>query len=227
MSKKTVVRKAARAIKAMNRGRAEMSAAKQEVKEAVRQLRNLEHAKDLLVHMQQQQTPEVLVSLTEQRLREGLQAFATVLSLGEALPVPQKAQFFTLVKSLGKVFEENERALRNNLLEYIKSHGQPINENGSLEAQVEGYRLPANRTPPKYDDKKVEGMLRSKGIPVVAGMRSVEVYETDVVKLERLLTLEPGTSYFGLVTLAELEACKTTEKWAVQEPKPVKEVQGE
>lgn len=169
-------------------------------------------------------TVEDRLAGAETLLREGLQVLTNVLSLSEMTP-PQKAQTFLLTKTVTEALSKSQTLIRDALLDYTKTNGKPFNENGSIEAHIPGYRLEVRRVAPKLDDEKVQALLSARGIPLSVAMEERVSHVTNETKLIELSHQTQGQPYFGVVTPEDVKNCMTEEKWQVQSPKPVKEVE--
>lgn len=129
------------------------------------------------------------------------------------------AQLDTTMRPISKAIEACHKLVKDRLLAAVKATGKPFNENGSLEAQLPGFRLQAWRNAPKLDAGKVFALAGGKGIlPNAIGTPREVEYDLDESKVKALVEE-------GKISQEELDSCKTSERWILQEPKPVLEVE--
>lgn len=122
-----------------------------------------------------------------------------------------------------KKLDETAKARQERL---VREQGQVTSEKGSMELVQDGYRFPLRPKKTGYDDRKVEAMLRAKGLdPSVAMHRPEAPYETDADRLEALAhrTWDINGADIPTITQADLDACKYPLEYAVLQPEKVEE----
>lgn len=132
-----------------------------------------------------------------------------------------------------KKLDETAKARQERL---VREQGQVTSDKGSMELVQDGYRFPLRPKKTGYDDRKVEAMLRAKGLdPSVAMHRPEAPYETDVDRLEALaksggIVVPAGVNGANeplarqvSITEADLAACKHELEYAVLQPEKVQE----
>ena len=161
------------------------------------------------------QTAEV-VALKKQDLGEsgiaikrGLQVLADVLTY-DITPNDVSAVYLQL-KNVEDVLKDIGSLARDRLLAYIKQEGEPISEGGSLKARLGEYEVCAIIRSAGYDAKKVQQMLRSKGLDATAGCDTEIKYKPNPDKLEALVDT-------GRLTRDELKLCKVDPDYRVERP---------
>lgn len=126
-----------------------------------------------------------------------------------------------------KKLDETAKARQERL---VREQGQVTSEKGSMELVQDGYRFPLRPKKTGYDDRKVEAMLRAKGLdPSVAMHRDWAPWETDATRLEELSKAQNmaeemhNMSSPTTITQADLDACKYPLEYAVLQPEKVEE----
>lgn len=160
------------------------------------------------------------VEITPQTAQSHVKAGLVQLSTFIPNMTPSElAQLDVGLRPITKAFEACAKLVKERLSGLVQKTGTPFNENGSLEAQLPGFRIQSWRYPSKLDSAKVIALVVGKGRPHsdVANARVVTEWDLDEAKLEALVK-------DGVVAQEELDACKTKERWVLQEPKPVTEV---
>jgi hypothetical protein len=137
------------------------------------------------------------------------EAFASNLSRLAPEQYPQAIQF---VKTIGKLAEDSEKALKQMVVPLLKEKGAVATDAGTRRMTVSGYELEIQPTGNGYDSKKVEALLRAKAIDVTLGMDQEISYKLNETKLATLVGL-------GRMSKEELETCKKEEGWKMMSPK--------
>jgi len=107
------------------------------------------------------------------------------------------------------------KAGKQRLLELVEDKGEVVTEKGTKVYEADGWHLEARPWRTGFDSKKVETMLRAKGLEPDTHMNIKVSYEVDEVKL-KLLQLN------GRVTEAEMDLAKYDRKMVLLTPKKLK-----
>lgn len=110
-----------------------------------------------------------------------------------------------MAKSAGKI-------IKPLITDIVKAKGKVETENGTMRANVGGYKLEIQPQSTKLNEKKVEALLRSKNLNPETHMDTVITYSVNQGKLDRLVAE-------GKMTEEELATCKPDEAWKVMAPK--------
>lgn len=126
----------------------------------------------------------IVLADEKQKLWGALQAYAAALS---NLTDEQVPTAFGTADELQKLSEDVRSRLRDRLLLYLQVNGQKTTEKGSVAADVGGFTVTAIPTRTGIDPKKLETLLRRKGIDVEAGMDATVAYKVNPEKVAKLL----------------------------------------
>ena len=146
---------------------------------------------------------------TQSTLKKGLAALAEMLS-GDITP-PDLIKVFDQLKTYKDTVEDMEKLAKDRLLAYVREAGVRISEAGSLRAEVAGYSVEATVRNSGYDPKKVQVLLRSKGLGPEAGCDATVTYKPNVTKLD-------GLVIDGKLNATELEGCRFTPEYNLKRP---------
>lgn len=141
---------------------------------------------------------DIVLAEKKSHLQAALQSFASALS---SLTNEQVPAALEIARDLGKLAEETEAALKTRALLYLNMHGHQVTDKGSVQAEVGGFRLTAIPTRTGYDPKKLEAVLRRRGLTPEAGMNVTVTYKVDEAKVAGLFAA-------GKLTEHDLEASK-------------------
>lgn len=132
------------------------------------------------------------------QLTLALRQFAEALSnlTDEQVPVA-----LDMARELGRLAEDTQDALKQRALLYLNVHGQVVTEKGSRQARVGGFTVTAVPTRTGLDPKKVEPLLRRRGLEPSAHMKSTIKYDVDQARIDRLVAE-------GKLQPADVEACR-------------------
>jgi len=126
-----------------------------------------------------------------------MQLGATLSNVADA----DLGQTMATVRQFGDVLEAAEASMKARILPYIKANGMTVTEKGSMRATINGYMLEAQPTRTGYDSKKVEALLRARGIEPETAMDAVVTYKVNEGKLA-------DTVRSGAVSTDEAEATR-------------------
>lgn len=135
-----------------------------------------------------------------------LRQFADKLSTLADEEVPEA---YEMADAFARALEHAKVGLRDRALMYLNVHGKKVTDKGTVETAVGEYLVRAIPTRTGYDPKKVEGMLRRRGLDPVAGMDPTITYRVNGPKLEEL---RAG----GHITDGDLQSCKYSEGFRVE-----------
>lgn len=118
----------------------------------------------------------------------------------------QQPEALTVVRSFGRVIEDTEAVLKQRIVEWLKTNGTQTTEKGTLQARVAGYVMEIQPTRTGMDGKKLEALLRAKGLDPSLGMDAKVSYTPNEGKLadavrvgklseDELATCQYDTSY--------------------------------
>lgn len=140
------------------------------------------------------------------------QLMATLVSIADQLanlPAEQVPAAVQLMANGKALFEEAYSRFRDRAITQLKENGSPVGEKGSLTQQLGTWTMTAIRTRSGFDPKKVEALLRRKGLDPAAWMRTTLTYAVDDEKLANLKA-RPD------VTAADMEGCKYDESYRIE-----------
>ncbi|UOF79708.1 hypothetical protein [Caudoviricetes sp.] len=149
---------------------------------------------------------DAIIPAVKKQLMQALASVADQLSNLPADQVPAAVQLMAGGKAL---FEEAYTRFRDRAISQLKESGTPIGEKGSLTQQLGRWTMTAIRTRSGFDPKKVEALLRRKGLDPAAWMRTTLSYAVDEDKLNNL-------RHRPDVTPADLEGCKYDESFRIE-----------
>lgn len=117
-------------------------------------------------------------------------------------------------------WEKNIKDLQSNtkqrLVALLKDKGQVVTNKGSRELLVDGYRIRCKPYRSGVDPKKLEALVRAKGLDPEQIMQQVITYDLDPVKLG--IAVEKK-----LISSDEAATCVYDESWTLETPKKVSE----
>lgn len=142
----------------------------------------------------------------KEQLTLALRNFAQALSTLSDEQVPAALE---MARELGKLSDETGEALKQRALLYLNVHGQQVTDKGSRQARVDGFLLKAIPTRTGLDPKKVETLLRRKGMEPSAHMRSTIKYEVDAERMDKLVM-------DGKLSTQDVEACRYDKSFRVE-----------
>lgn len=112
---------------------------------------------------------------------------------------------FDMTDQLRDMAEEVRTRLRDRILLYVQAKGRQLTDKGSMTAESGGFKLTAIPTRTGIDPKKLEALLRRKGIDPAVAMDATITYKVNMGKLATC-SLTPG----------ELTACSYDKAFRVQ-----------
>lgn len=113
-----------------------------------------------------------------------MQAIARKLQTMTNEEVPAAMDFFTQLKKMSDGVRDN---IKDRLLLYMNVNGKQVTEKGTLETVVGGYLVRTVPVKTGVDSKKLEKLLRARGIDVVAGMDPVTTWKANADKVQRMV----------------------------------------
>lgn len=153
-----------------------------------------------------------LIQVAVDRTMGGIKTLAELASAKDLAP-DQVARLFALSKVIGEaVVKSIEPVLKDRVVRLLKERGTQVTEGGSRAATIDGWKLFMKPHRTGLEAKKVEGLLRAKGV------RDMELYMTPDIsyKVSEAGILKAVEE--GLLTRDELESCRYRESWAVEVP---------
>lgn len=141
---------------------------------------------------------------------EYLTAASLVLSQ-TSLPTPVLVETFDQLKGYEDAVADVVGVARGKLLDIVKAQGSG---DSSLKLNVGGYEVSARPRKTGLDAKKLEALLRAKGMDPAAHMTTKVTYEVDAAKAEVLVGM-------GKLTSDELNTCIPPLEYNLMRPKKV------
>lgn len=126
----------------------------------------------------------IVLSDTKQELQTALRSFASALANLTDDQIPAALE---LARDLGKLAEETESQLKTRCLLYLNVNGHQVTDKGSTQANVGGYRVTAIPTRTGLDPKKLEVVLRRKGLQPADAMDATVTYKVNQQKVDKLV----------------------------------------
>jgi hypothetical protein len=151
-------------------------------------------------------------------VQNGLTELANLLS--GKLAAPRVAAIYEYLGSLEKTVGALKEAGRGRVLGLLQESGKKATEAGTLQLQEAGWLLEARPTGGGFDDRKVEALIRARGLDPARFMDTVITYKLRPSTIEYLQSTENGGAG---ITADELETCRRDRGWAVQTPKKLEE----
>lgn len=139
---------------------------------------------------------------------------AEILSL-ETLPPATLAATMKVLRDAKKGIDGGlEPIAKKKIIALLKDLPPKVGTKGSREMVVEGWRIPMKPYRTGTDPKKLEALIRAKGLEPGKFMSTKITYELsdDDVKKAALAKVVSGD---------EIESCKYEESWTVETPEPV------
>lgn len=134
------------------------------------------------------------------------------------LPISRRAEIFTQLRTIGNNIEDLQKAARNAALNVIEKHPASIaiGDNGSKQADIDGWRFEASRNGGYYIADKVEALLRARKLNVDKFMDQTITHSINLDKIVALKLKHPDIAQ-------ELEQCRAPRGWSVKTPKKLSE----
>ena len=110
--------------------------------------------------------------------------------------------------------EETAKQVKAMVVAIVKERGNQTTSTGSKELIAAGWKLRIQPWRTGYDSKKVEALLRAKGLQPASHMDSKITYSVNEMKLGALVAT-------GTLTQEELETTRYEETYTVRSPEPV------
>lgn len=139
---------------------------------------------------------------------------ASVLSVGTLAP-ETLTKVIQTVKTYEKAIEKLTEVYKARYLNHLKEKGV-AGETGTLTARVGAYTWEARVQSNKYDEKRIEALVRAKGMEPEDHMDAHITYKVNEAKLDKAIER-------GLLKREDVEACRAERRYAVQQPKLAKE----
>lgn len=136
---------------------------------------------------------------------------ASLILSQDNLPVPVLAETFDMLKGYEDAVSDVAGVARGKLLDLLKEQGSG---ESSLKLTVGGWELSARPRKTGLDAKKLEALLRAKGIDPTNYMTTKVSYEVDPARVP-LLTAD------GKLSQAELDTCVPPTEYNLMRPKKV------
>lgn len=143
---------------------------------------------------------------------DGMRRLANTLSMD--LTPKGLAKVYTDMKSWEDNLADLIKNARDRILALVQRDGEKVTDAGTMKLIVDDVELSIQPRKTGYDDKKVEAMVRNKGLDPSKCMTPVLIFKADAKLLESL----KGE---GKVAQAELDACKHDLAYNVMTPKAV------
>ncbi len=128
----------------------------------------------------------------------------------------QGAATHSVVAALASSLEDIKKALRDRMLDAIRTLGKRVTDKGTLLLTVDGWELEARPTRTGVDAKRLEAALRSRGVDPGKYMQATIGYKVDNTKLQYAIS-------DGVLTVEEIGACsyEQDQSYSVQPPRRV------
>lgn len=141
-------------------------------------------------------------------------AFSDLSNIITNMTPEEQGPVFDTTKKVKEVAEYMYEVTRVRVLKYITEHGERKTEKGTLVAVVGGYALEAQPARTGVDSKKLEAMLRVKGLDPTVAMDAVVTYKVNNDKAVDAVAR-------GVITEGELVACHYEASYRVMGPQKV------
>ena len=148
----------------------------------------------------------IVLADEKNKLFPALQGWAVALSNLQPEQVPAALDMARQMKNLS---EEVHDKLRDRLLAGVKLNGVKVTEKGSLQDNVGGFKVTAIPTRTGTDPKKLETMLRAKGLDPLLCMDAEITHKFNPTK-----TI--GAVVLGKISQADWDSCKYDPAFRVQ-----------
>jgi hypothetical protein len=175
-------------------------------------------------------TPHAALTEAKAKVSRVFEVLSEVLQRPE-LPSGELAHMRDTFQFWSNGMKEMDGLAKERQRERVLKEGSVVTSKGSMELVEDGWRFQLRPQKTGYDDRKVEAMLRAKGLPPEFAMHKPDVpYETDVARLEALASRGemkfdpeiPGKNPYPVtITQADLDACKYELTYAVLQPERV------
>lgn len=113
-----------------------------------------------------------------------------------------------VVRQLVDLSDEFKNTVRTRAIQLLQAAGTKVTDKGSLQVLIGGYKLTAIPTRTGLDPKKLETVLRRRGLDPTAGMNPTVTYKVDQQKVDKLVAE-------GKLTQGDLEAATYEESYRV------------
>lgn len=157
--------------------------------------------------------PSDIIQTTTKALTSALSQVA--LAIQENTPPEAVATIYEGLSNWGGALERVQKMVKERLLTLAVSQGRVATEKGTRRLQVGGWELEARVHRSGLDPKRVEGLLRAKGLPVEQYMDPTISYKVNENRLE-------GGVNLGKLTADEVESCRYELNYTLQ---PLKKVE--
>lgn len=156
-------------------------------------------------------TQDGLVVQTFQAIQAGIGAAAE--KLGDPTLDPASLNHLTLqLYRLSELVTDLQNTAKARVKDLVLKLGKTVTEGGSKRLDVEGWTMEVRPQRTGIDGRKLEKLLRAKGLPVATYMEPVMTFKYDEERAGHAIIN-------GHLTEAELATCKYDEAWAVQQPR--------
>lgn len=137
------------------------------------------------------------------------ESFASSIS---NLTPDQYAPAIQFIRTTEKLAEDAGKVLKPLIVGTVKARGKRETDAGTMRLTLGDYKLEIQPMSTALDEKKVEALLRAKGMNPNTHMDTVIKYKVNQGKLDTLVSE-------GKLSKDELEGCKPAENWKVMTPK--------
>jgi hypothetical protein len=168
--------------------------------------------KAIAIQEQKTLTVEASLGAVGGLITNGFKALAGLLATDQ--PPEVLSQVFDTLKEWSSNISDLEKNARTRLLEAIQEKGEVKTEAGSKTLEVGGWLLELRPQRGGYNAKKVEALIRAKGLEPKRYMVQEVIYKLDTELLNQAVAQ-------AALTPAELETCKDEQTFALQRPKRV------
>ena len=145
----------------------------------------------------------IVLADEKSKLVTALTHYANVLA---NLTDEQVPAAFDMTDQFKELAEEARSRLRDRLLLIIQATGQTQGDKGTMSTESGGFKLTAIPTRTGVDPKKLEALLRRKGIDPAVAMDATITYKVNLAKLATVQAVTPG----------EVAACASDKAFRVQ-----------
>jgi hypothetical protein len=152
----------------------------------------------------------IVVQKTDESISRALADVAQLLS--NPLPPPVLGGVMRALRQAKSNIEKGlEPIAKQRLIAMVKEQGTAVTDKGTMEAIVEGWRFRMKPYRTGIDPKKLEKLIRAKGLNPDNYMSKVISYSFDETGANKLVDTKK-------MTADELESCHYEESWTVETP---------
>lgn len=141
---------------------------------------------------------DIVLADEKTKLFAALSGYSAALS---RLTPEQVPAAFEMTDKLKKLSEEVRDRLREKLMTWVKENGSRITDKGSMAGEVGGFKVTMIPTKTGTDPKKLEALLRRKGLDPAVAMKPTMAWAVDTDKVQQAVGA-------GKLTQADVDNCQ-------------------